>query len=286
MPHTLSRLLPVVLLVLSLMSCGRTPRGVMSINEMADLIADLHIAEAYLDQHAAEFPDDSSKLILKQSVFKKHGITSQDYDSSMVWYAHNMEDYIKAHDRALRKLQERYDHLAKNVDKSQFKESKTIGDAPATAGINKHRPMRVGATGDTADLWQGKRSYMLTQGARRGFIPFDFVPDAEKRPGDRYQLSYKLTRGSNDFKVSLNVDYSDGATAQVSRATNNDGWVTIDLQSDTARQVRRVYGYVSYNIQRQGVAYVDSLMLVRTHLNKSNYSFIHAQRLLERSKKQ
>jgi len=32
------------------------------------------------------------------------------------------------------------------------------------------------------------------------------------------------------------------------------------------------------------VAYVDSLMLMRTHLSKSNYGFINAQRLFERNK--
>jgi len=48
--------------------------------------------------------------------------------------------------------------------------------------------------------------------------------------------------------------------------------------------VRRVYGYVSYDIKRGCTAHVDSLSLMRTHLSKSNYGFIHAQRLLERNK--
>jgi hypothetical protein len=51
------------------------------------------------------------------------------------------------------------------------------------------------------------------------------------------------------------------------------------VQSDTARQVRRIYGYVSYDIKRGHTAYVDSLMLMRTHLNKNNYGYINAQRL-------
>ena len=84
--------------------------------------------------------------------------------------------------------------------------------------------------------------------------------------------------------MSLNVDYTDGSTSQISRPTHSDGWVTIDVQSDTARQARRVYGYVSYDIKPGHTAYVDSLMLMRTRLSKSNYGFIHAQRLFEREK--
>ncbi len=287
-------LLPVIVLALSLMSCDRTPRGVMSVNAMADLIADLQLAEAYMDAHISDFQTDSSKQVLKQSVFMKHGITQQDYDSSLVWYAHNMEDYVKAHDKALGKLKSRYDKLDKAHGQPENSiESEIVTGEPTHNPVPNpnlshprsgmpHHKLSTDTKGDSADLWQGRRSYILTQGSKRGFIPFDILPDPNRRPGDRYQLGYKLTRGGNEFKVCLTVDYADGGTAQITRGTNSDGWVYIDLQSDTTRQVRRIYGYVSYDIKRGHVACVDSLMLMRTHLSQSNYGYIHAQRLLER----
>ena len=58
--------------------------------------------------------------------------------------------------------------------------------------------------------------------------------------------------------------------------------MAIDVQSDSTRRVRRIYGYVSYDIKRGQTAIVDSLMLLRSHMSKSNYGFINAQRLLER----
>ena len=78
------------------------------------------------------------------------------------------------------------------------------------------------------------------------------------------------------------MDYTDGGTTQLARGTNSDGWVSIDVQSDSTRKVRRVYGYVSYDIKPGHVAHVDSLSLMRTHLNPANYGIIHAQRKLER----
>ena len=288
MRHVTSSLSLLVLLVLTLTACDKTPGGVMSVNDMGDLITDLMLAESYIENHYDEFPTDSSKQVLKQSVFKKHGITQQEYDSSMVWYAHNMEDYIKAYDKAITQLQERSDKLTKS------RTDEALAGVPAgpthetqprpQGGIKHPNALSNDSKRDSTDLWKGVRSYMLTQGARRGFITFDLTPDDGKQPGDRYQLAYKLTRGGNEFKASLSVHYTDGSTSQMARGTNSDGWVTIDVQSDTARQVRRIYGYVSYDIKRGHVGYVDSLMLMRTHLNKSNYGFIHAQRLLERSK--
>lgn len=280
---------PLMALVVLLSSCDRTPRGVMSVNDMADLIVDMQLAEAYIDRHTDEFDNDSTKMVMKQSIFKKHGITQQDYDSSLVWYAHNMEDYTKAYDKAVGKLKARYDKLEKSAgdDASENpvlaqnrQDNPNLGKGPR--GLKHIGKAGSSIESDTADLWQGQRAYMLTQGVRRGFITFDIPPDANKRPGDRYQLAYKLTRGGNDFKVSLNVDYTDGATSQLSRSTNSDGWVVIDVQSDTTRRVKRVYGYLSYDIKRGQTGYVDSLMLLRTHLSKSNYGFIHSQRLLER----
>ena len=285
----------LLLIVLSMVSCDKTPRGVISTDDMAELIADLQIADAYIDSHMDEFPNDSSKQVLKQSIFKKYGITSAEYDSSLVWYAHNMEDYIKAHDQAVGILQKRIDKITKN-NKLPDEADRTLPGEPThgvfpRSGINgplggKFNHMSDNdIESDTADLWQGRRTYMLTQGAGRGFINFDMTPDANYKRGDRYQLAYKIGRGDNEFKVSLNVDYIDGSTSQNARATYGDGWVTVDVQSDTARQVRRVYGYVSYNIKPGHVAYVDSLMLIRTRMSDSNYGIINAQRKLERRKK-
>ena len=273
---------------LAMVSCDRTPGGVIGVNKMADLIVDLQLAEAYIESHTADFEDDSSKLVIKQSIFKKHGITQQDYDSSLVWYAHNMEDYNKAFDKAALKLKERYDKLGKSTagETEEVFADRPTHDVKPRGGALRNYSRLPGAysDADSVDLWQGQRNYTLAQGMRHGFITFDMPPDVNKQPGDRYQLAYKLLRGGNQFKVSLNVDYTDGGTSQISRSTNSDGWVVIDVQSDSTRNVRRIYGYVSYDIKRGHTAYVDSLTLMRTHLSQSNYGFFNAQRKLERRK--
>ena len=304
------KLLIVLIAALSLIACDKTPMGVLSSNKMAKLIADLEIADAYISSHPQDFPDDSSKLVLKQSIFSKHGITRQEYDSSLVWYAHNMEDYTKAYDKAMGILKNRIEKLDGRamVERDREEPMDIMGvnqadeqpahgtkpqDMKAPGGARpggknpaKHKKISTDAKNDGTDMWKAKTCYALTQGLKRGFITFEVQPDAQYKRGDRYQLAYYLTRGGNEFKVSLNIDYTDGGTAQITRATHSDGWVSIEVQSDTARQVRRIYGYLSYDMKSKGAtAYVDSISLVRTHLNPDNYGLIHAQRLFERSRK-
>jgi hypothetical protein len=293
MRHVIIKSALALMLALSLLSCDKTPHGVLSMDDMADLIVDLRLAEAYIENNISDYGTDSSKLVIKQSVFKKHGITQEDYDSSLVWYAHNMDDYIKANDKALEILKKRYDKINKNGSTDAPEElmggpgEPTHNTVPSPAASQRHKPLRpltADTRQDSVDLWNGRRYYTLSQGDGRGFITFDIAPDANKQLGDRYQLGYKLYRGGNQFKVSLSVDYSDGGTTQITRGTNSDGWVYIDIQSDSTRRVRRVYGYVSYDMKRGQVAYVDSLLLMRTRLKRNNYGIVHAQRHLERKK--
>ena len=286
----------LTLLVLSLTSCDKTPRGVLSVNDMAELIVDLQLADAYIESHSSDYESDSSKLVMKQSVLKKHGVSREQYDTSLVWYAHNMDDYIKAHDKAVSLLKERYDKLdtkhgreddqilAAGEDRQNGPTHEVMPGGPAPQRGKHLKRLGTDVQGDTVDLWKGRRCYALTSGPQRGFITFDMPPDANKRSGDRYQLGYKLYRGTGEFKVSLSVDYTDGSTAQMARGSNSNGWITIDLQTDTARKVRRIYGYVSYDIKRGQLAYVDSLTLMRTRMNPGNYGLINGQRLLQRKK--
>ena len=276
--------LALAALVVALVACDKAPRGVIGESKMTDLLVDMQLADAYIDNRPMDFPDDSTRLLLKQSVFKKHGVTMAQYDTSLVWYAHNMDAYSKVYNSVEEKLKKRFDKLQK-VTGEDMQGPRSMSHPEERASGNKHmgggHRRGYAAVGDTADLWTGTRSYAFTQGLKSGFITFDVVPDAQYKKGDRYQLAYKLARCANDFKVGLAIEYMDGATAIISRPTNSDGWVSIDIQSDSTRMVKRIYGYINYNIKPSKVAYVDSLSLLRTHLNPKNYLVIKAQKLIE-----
>ncbi len=280
------RLLPVtaaVALSLLAVACDKAPRGVIGEHKMADLLVDIYKAEAYISLYPDKFPDDSSNQALKQSIFARHGVTQAEYDSSMVWYAHNIDVYTDVCDKAMKSLNSDVASLKKKAESGGIEPAVDNGDLESpSAQAARHRTYK--SRGDTADIWTGLRTWMLTPVLPKGYVTFDVVPDAEYRGGDRYQLNFKLIGGGARYAVLIGADYTDGTSTVVHRNACTDGWTEFELQTDRGRVVRRIYGYVRYDMSRAStVAFVDSLMLLRTHLDDAKYPTMNVQRKFDRT---
>ena len=269
-------ILLVALLVL--MACNKVPRGIIKESDMVDLLVDLHKADAYVDNYPTQFPSDSTRMMLKQSVFMKHGVTQADFDTSLVWYAHNMEVYTDVYRRVIDKLKSDLDRASNDRTKTTEKDH---NNDVLIAGKPYHT-----IDGDTADLWTMPREWMLTQGLNSGFIPFDYDTDRGSRLGDCYELKFKTIKGKEKISSFIAVDYSDGGTAYLNHNYSSKNWNFLSLQSDSTRSVRRIYGYFYYKLSPGDVAYIDSVQLLRTHINTANYAFrVSAQSIAERNVK-
>ncbi len=265
-------LLYSALMLATLSACDKAPKGVIPESRMDDLIVDLCKAEAYMDLNPGEFSSDSSKMILKQSVFAKHGVSQTDYDRSIEWYANNMDTYSKVYDKAIRTLNNERKHLNK---KSQ-EEIHSTTVASAVTAAKGYYP----SVGDSADVWTENRTWMLTSNYLQGYITFDFTPDGESRRGDRYKLSLKKLGFGSRFSLLLAAEYRDGCSSVVARNSSFDGWDEMSLQCDSTRETRRVYGFIRYSIRPFTVAYIDSVSLLRTHLAPKQYSSFRLQKFI------
>ena len=261
-------------LILVLVACDKAPSGVIKESDMVDLVVDLHKADAYIDNYPSQYASDSAKMVLKQSVFAKHGVTQSDYDSSLVWYAHNMDVYIGVYKKVI-------DRLSRESSRNNDYVGKT--DVMATNSYQNVTQSYRSVSGDSADLWTQTRSWTLPQGLNTGYIPFDYDTDREHRLGDCFELKYKSILTAGTLAALFALDYSDGGTTYVYRTATNSGWNKIILQSDSTRTVRRIYGYMNYQLVPSAIIYVDSVQLVRTHLDRSNYDArINSCQLVER----
>ncbi|MDO4510976.1 MAG: DUF4296 domain-containing protein [Bacteroidales bacterium] len=258
-----------------LTGCDKAPDGVIKESKLADFLYDLYRLEAIIEMNHDRFPTDSTKRVAKQSLFLKHGITQADYDSSLVWYATNFEAYSTVHKKVVLRLQEDRNNLAEELATGPR-------ERQHDAGTSEQR-RTYAAKGDTADIWTDERTFMLTSGLKRGYITFECEPDGEHRRGDRYALGMKMLTFGNTFTLMLAAEYSDGSVAVNSRYASLEGWTDIALQTDSTRNVRRIFGYISYNLTRPGtVTFVDSIALLRTHLDRKLYSNIRAQKFIDR----
>ncbi len=92
--------------------CRRVPDGVIPPEDMAVIMADTYMGEGVVDMNNSVFPNDSSRMVLKQSIYASHCVSREQVDTSFVWYGHHIEEYIKVLDRTEEILKERQHSLA------------------------------------------------------------------------------------------------------------------------------------------------------------------------------
>jgi len=250
--------LALLALLVALAACDKTPSYVLSERKMAAVVVDLAKADALTDVEAENYPNDSTKQVLRMAVYKRHGITQADYDTSLVWYAHNMTALNKMYDRAIKDLDKEKKRNTKEMQKAGVG---SVENTPIPISTRKVYPTR----GDTADLWVNPREYAFTPGLGQGFITYEIKPDDQYREGDIYELHYKCLPMGNKFKMVMGVDYENGTIDYIARTVGADGEGIMTIQSDTARRVKRIFGSIGYNVPTSTVAYLTDLALVRTH---------------------
>ncbi len=163
------RLLPLLCLLLLAVSCSvDVPSGVIPEDRMQDILYDYHLAQGT----AAASPSDQSNLryALVQSVFRKHGITEAQFDSSMVWYSGNSQYLLKMYTA---------------IDERIQREQALLGDDNID---NLYASM--GADGDTAVIWKSS-VLCLRNDARSNIVRFDIEADSTFRLGDSFTLRFR-----------------------------------------------------------------------------------------------
>lgn len=250
-------------LILLSVACSKAPDYVIKESDMADLMADMYKAEAMVEDKNTTFNNDSMRMMARQSVLKKHNITQEKFDTSLIWYAHHLEVYNKVYDDVIEQL----DNEFKELSKGDFTSVAVVSGGDIKPSVPRYR-----SVGDTADIWGRNRTWVLLPGFAQNVITFDMKPDKENIKGDKYELAFKLINMRRSMKVYIGVDYKDGSTSYSYRRVSSDGWKNCPLQSDSTREVKRIYGYMTYDSQDRHAVFVDSVELLRTHLDRSTYT--------------
>ena len=88
-----------------LASCEtRTPEGIVSPDEMEDLLYDYHLAQSM----ARQAPDSTAYRyrLYTEAVYRKYGIDAAQFDSSMAWYTRHSDRLYKIYESVNRRLVE------------------------------------------------------------------------------------------------------------------------------------------------------------------------------------
>lgn len=252
--------------------CDSTPSGIINQDDMAHVLADFAKADMLIEENPDMFPSDSSKLMLKQSILSKYDADMAMYDSSLVWYAHNLKVFSKVHDKAI-------EILEKESNNGAPVHTATRDGNFAINGQNNRVRRTFPNSGDSANVWKEPQQWMLTNAVRSGYIKFDYPAGNDSRKGDKYALCFKMINTGNAVTMLVAIDYHDGCTSYINRTAQANGWIENAIQGDTSKVIKRIYGFIKYKTRPLGITFIDSTYLLRTHLDPGSYSTI-SQRIV------
>lgn len=230
--------------------CDDTPEYVIKQDDMVDLLVDLHKGEGVVDINHGAYRNDSVKRVLKQSIYARHGVTSEQVDTSLVWYGHHIEKYIEIYDKVIERLE------------AQLKDADVLAQGER---------VQLSIAGDSVNVWAEKEFYRFFDKSPSNFLKFSFKKDENWEKGDVYNWNMYLRNRRSPVTLIMVADYTDGTSDYAYRIFSQDGWVNMSFAVDTAKTARTVYGVASAVPQAGEVMYLDSISLVRTRFLDASY---------------
>lgn len=241
-------------------SCSRVPGYVIPPDKMAEVLADLNIAETVVDNNYPEYPSDSARMLLKQSVLAKHGYTLETLDTSFMWYGANLTKYSEVNEMTVKILEER---LAES------------GVAVA------HRA----AGGDSVDIWNRPRFLLVRANSPSKTITYNFNDEQKEwTKGDIFTLRAKFSNTSGNTAVSFTANYDDGTFDLLTSRFAGDGWHEVTFFTDSTKTANSLKGSISIQTG-SGAIVIDSIGFVRKPLDSQLYSQRYRQRTYDFSNK-
>lgn len=245
--------LPIVLISLMLLfvSCKKTPDHVIPEDNMAELLADLQIADAVIEINRQDYPEENQRMQLRYSVLQNHGYTEEQFDTSLIWYGHNLDIYKTVCENTVKILE--------NRQKNIIAEAREAGE-------------KLTMSGDSIDIWQIGKNAIFERKRTGDYAQINFAIDADEnsKPGDKYEWRLFLKNASGNGNALIGIDYADGTSDIVKRELRSNELLKLKVQCDSNQNVSRVFGSMMYKLKEDAV-FIDSMTLYRSRLNSGHY---------------
>jgi hypothetical protein len=220
---------------------------------MEDVLVDYHIALAIAEVQVGDL--QSNRYILTQAALRKHGVTEEELDSSMLYWCRNSEKFVKICDR----VSERLNYMAESQGVER----------------QERNPYSYLATeGDTANVWNLREGVVVVPSIVDNIYSFTIEADTTYHPGDNFMWAF-----TTQF---LNSDHYNEAYALLSIHYDNDSIVGTSQRISSSRQIevrlncpikyknvpiRSVNGTIYMPLRKDGfgILALNNFVLVRYH---------------------
>lgn len=228
-----------------LSSCSDRPKHVISDSEMVKVMADIEMAQAYIQSRGYRDQAGSNRERVLEYILAKNGMTREDFDSTISWYGRHID---------------KYDDLYSKVDRELARrESKISGNSVELL---------------SNDLWPYSRHLVISPLSTTDNLYFN-IPGTDLIKGDR--LTWKFTTNLPvDGRVIFGITYTDGVTSYISSNTNGKNNEFI-IQTDSSKVVKNIFGNMRVKDNRNVIG-IDSLMLYSTPYDSLEYYKINTHK--------
>ncbi len=233
------------------LGCDRRPKEVLSEKEMVSLMADMQLAEACLNSSAVSVHSGDGRLELGRSVLAAHGVTQEQLDTTLAWYGRNIDNYSELFEKVDKEIVARRKKLMKGAE-TDFDET------------------------EAGNLWRyGSHSYLAALGNSDAWILS--VDEPEMSSGDMLEWSLHLL---NPIQLSgvLGVEYDDGSSEATTNMFIGRPKIEMRLQTDTGKNVKRIYGVLRAKESSDLPVHADSIRLRKLPFDSLEYRKIRGQK--------
>ncbi len=252
----------IVSLLFVLQSCKPTiPSKYLSKGDMEDILYDFHLAEA-MTENVYEEGANADMIAYKEAVLKKHGVTSAEFDSSMVYYMRHTQllhdVYVKVGDRLTA-------------------EAKSLG-----ADVSEMGRFGDVASGDTANVWNGAKSLVLSTNKPFNYAAFSVPVDSGFHKGDKLMLDFETQfiyqDGMRDGVAVLAITFDNDSVASSYVRMSGSQHYNLQVEDRDSLGIKKVNGYFLLNmgdfasgsssLTTLKLMFVQQIRLVRLHPRK------------------
>lgn len=203
------------------MACAPSlPSGVLSEDDMEDVLYDMHVAQAVYENA----PQEQNVITLRASVLKKYDISQEEWDSSFNYYCRNADKLHGIYKRLNERIQQDVVALGGKVDGM-------IDDGA-----------------DTTNVWKNESAFILMQQSPFNLLTYAVEPDSTFEDGDRmtlqFDVQYIFQDGYRDVTAVMNVYYDNDSISTNVTHVNVDGHGVITVNNEVQRlHVKEIKGY-------------------------------------------
>ncbi len=241
-------------IVFCLVGCKvERPSEVFSDQLMGDILFDYHKAKAMGDE--VSYQESYKKALYIESVFRKHGVTQAEFDSSMVWFARHPDVFSKVYEQVKERLVHERDGINRLI---ALRDNKPTESQP----------------GDSIDVWFWKRVYNLTGMPFDNKLTFSLPSDVNFSQRDTLVWSVRFSQVGGDSllapTMAMQILYSKDTLCSEPKKIFSDGIQTLSLSADSLGDLKEVRGFIYYPMGKSVRSLVlDSISLMRYHATDS-----------------